>query len=317
MRVVVTGATGFVGVNVARELAVSGHDVVGIDVVPPDELARGFLAGVSGRITAVTADLTDDAWPATLAGMPADAVVHAAAMTPLGAAEGRQAARAAEVNVVGIARILRWAAVAGVGRVVHISTGSVYGPVDDKDPVDEAVDHRPEDVYGITKSAGERLARRLAELEGLDLAVARLSHVYGPMERPSFARELVSPVERWTRALVEGEPIEPPRADATRDFVHVTDVARAIRLLVERDDAGIDVFNVSSGTLTSEAELVELLREIDPALAIGESTERRASSPRRPPLAIDRIRRAVGWRPEIALAGGLRSYVAWRRASGG
>lgn len=314
MRIVVTGAMGFVAINITRELAAAGHEVIGVDVVPSDELAFAYLRDVSDRVTAVVGDLADDGWSAALAGHSADAVVHAAAITPLGDVEVQQAVLAAEINVVGTARVMRWASDAGA-RIVHVSTGSVYGVVAGDGPVDENVDHRPEGVYGVTKSAGERLARRLAEVRGLSLAIARLSHVYGPMERPSTAREIVSPVERWTRALIAGEPIEPPRPGETRDFIHVSDVARAIRMLVERDDAGTAVYNVSSGVLTSETELVAQLRAIEPALATDGSTERRASSPSRPALAIDRIALAIGWQPEISLTDGLRSYVDWRRAN--
>lgn len=317
MRVVVTGAMGFVGVNIARELAAAGHHVTGVDITTPDALATTFLDEVSGRVSIVVADLADDECLAILRALRADAIVHAAAITPLGDTETHQAVLAAQINVAGTARVLRWAGLAGVRRIVHISTGSVYGPVGGDDPVDEDLDQRPDGVYGITKSAGERLACRLADLGGLSLAVARLSHVYGPMERPSRARQLVSPVERWTRALIAGTPIEAPRSDEDRDFVHVSDVARAIRMLVEHSDPGTAAFNVSSGELTSETELVAHLRAIKPALAISEPAGPRASSSRRPPLAIDRIARAFGWRPEIGLADGLRGYVEWRQTSGG
>lgn len=316
MRIVVTGAMGFVGINIVRGLAAAGHEVAAVDVVAPDGGASRYLGDVSHRVRTVVANIADDRWAASLAAHKPECLVHAAAVTPLGDAEARQAVIAADINVTGTARVLRWAADAGVSRIVHVSTGSVYGPVRGDDPVDEDVDHRPDGVYGITKSAGERLARRMAELHGFALAVVRLSHVYGPMERPSEAREIVSPVERWTRALVSGRPIESPRADQVRDFVHVEDVARAIRALLEGDRAGCAAYNVSSGVLTSETELVAHLRRIEPELRTDGPPERRASSPSRPPLAIGRIAAAIGWRPEIPLADGLRGYVEWRRASG-
>lgn len=315
MRVVVTGALGFVGINIARDLAAGGHEVIGVDIRPPDELDAAYLADVSDRVTTVMGDLADDDWTSGLNTRPIDAVVHAAAITPLASAETRQAVLAARINVAGTARVLCWAAATGSRRIVHISTGSVYGPVAGDDPVDEDVDQHPDGVYGITKSAGERLARRMADLYGLDLAIARLSHVYGPMERPSAAREVVSPVERWTRALILGEPIEQPRPDVTRDFVHVADVARAIRGLLEHGESGAAAYNVSSGVLTSETDLVTRLRAIEPGLETGGVGEPGASSPHRPPLAIDRIADAIGWQPAISLDDGLRAYVNWRRVN--
>lgn len=314
MKVIVTGALGFVGINVLRDLALVGHEVVGVDVLPRDRLAAAFLEPARGAGT-IIADIAVDDFSKQLPDNWADVLVHAAAVTPLGEFEHEQAALAANVNVAGTARIMAWAVRAGIRRVVHVSTGSVYGPVDGDAPVMEDSPLRPEGVYGITKSAGDQLARRLASLSGTSLRVVRLSHVYGPMERPSAVRGISSPIERWTRAIIAGQPIPPPRPEVRRDFVHVTDVAKAIELLATHDAEG--AFNVSSGVHTSEDELVEGLRELEPSLPIARDAPEAVSSPRRPPLSIDRIHHAVGWRPSIGLHEGLRSYLEWRRASGG
>jgi nucleoside-diphosphate-sugar epimerase len=314
MKILVTGALGFVGINILRDLASAGHAVVGVDVVPPDALASAYL-GTAPPTRTLIADLAKDDFGDALPTAAPDVAIHAAAVTPLGEFEEGQAVLAAAVNVAGTARFMRWASRSGVRRVVHVSTGSVYGPVPGPSPVAEDTAHWPDGVYGITKSAGERLAARLAALGGISLCIVRLSHVYGPMERASTARAISSPVERWTRAMIAGEPIGAPREGMLRDFIHVADVTRAIGMLAARDEVG--AFNLSSGRQTSEPELVEHLREIEPGLRIGEAGEDLVSSPRRPPLSIDRIGRAVGWQPLIELQDGLRSYVAWRRASGG
>lgn len=318
VRVLVTGALGFVAVNVIRHLADAGHSVLAVDRARPDALAQRFLQDATALVTHVTADLVHDDWSATLPAPAPDIVIHAAAITPLGEFEARQALLAAEVNTVGTARVFQWAAASSVPRMIHVSTGSVYGPVDGEVPVDEDVPHRPNTIYGITKSAGERLAWRLAEIAGQDLIVLRLSHIYGPMERASEARRAVSPIERWTRAMIEGSTIESPRADQLRDFLHVSDVARAIVMLVDDDRSTRAVYNVSSGRVTSEEELVDQLRAIDPDLKIGDGGGAGASSSdRRVPLAIERIVRETGWRPSLELNEGLRSYVEWRRTSDG
>lgn len=314
MRILVTGAMGFVGINVLRDLAMAGHEVVGVDVVPPDDVAARFMA-TAPPVRTVVADLGGDGLAAALAAeAPTDVVIHAAAVTPLGEFELEQAVAAASINVAGTARIMEWARKAGVRRVVHVSTGSVYGSVSGDRPVDEETPQQPDAVYGITKSAGERLAARMASLADCSFCAVRLSHVYGPMERPSAVRGISSAIERWTRALISGRVIPAPRHDVLRDFVHVSDVGRAIgRLAVGR--AG-GAFNVSSGEQTSEVELVRLLQEIDPALQVAGGAPSAVLSPTRPPLATGRIAAAIGWRPEIGLADGLRSYVEWRRESG-
>ena len=314
MRIVVTGAMGFVGVNLLRDLASAGHEVVGVDVVPPDDAAVRFLASAPPTRT-IVADLAAEGLAAALRGQEqADVAIHAAAVTPLGDFELDQAAAAASINVGGTARIMDWARNAGLRRIVHVSTGSVYGPVPGDQPVDEETAHHPNGVYGITKSAGEQLASRMASLSSRSFCAVRLSHVYGPMERPSAVRGISSPIERWTRAMNTGGAIPAPRPDVLRDFVHINDVTRAIGLLAVGQAEG--AFNISSGEHTSEVELVHLLREIDPALRIADESSPPVPSPTRPPLAINRIADATGWRPEIGLANGLRSYVDWRRESG-
>jgi nucleoside-diphosphate-sugar epimerase len=313
MKIIVTGAFGFVGINLLRDLALAGNELVGVDVRPPDAHAAGFL-GSAPPVRTVLADLSAAGLDTALEGGGADLVIHAAAVTPLGDFELDQAVAAASVNVAGTARVLSWAKDADVARVVHVSTGSVYGPVAGDAPVDEDTPQRPDGTYGITKSAGEQLARRIASLSGISLCVVRLSHVYGPMERQSPVRAISSPIERWTRAMLAREVIESPREDVLRDFVHISDVTRAIGLLAAGQAEG--AFNISSGEQTSEVELVQILREIDPGLRVADEDFPAILSPTRPPLAIDRIAGATGWRPEIGLAAGLRSYVDWRRESG-
>lgn len=317
VRVVVTGALGFVGVNIIRHLAAARHTVIAVDRAPVDKLIEQFLGPEIARITFVATDLTRGNWATRLPRPAPDLAVHTAALTPLGAAEHHQAVEATQVNVAGTARVVGWAAANGLPHVIHLSTGSVYGPVDGGAPVDETVPHNPNTVYGITKSAGERLGRRLAELAGLGFTVLRLSHIYGPMERASAARGVLSPVERWTRALVNGTPVEAPKAYELRDFLHVTDVARAVSMLIESGQGAPAVYNVSSGRLTSEVELMAHLRAIEPGLEVTRAAGEGAPSVRRPALSIERIGREVGWRPTIELTDGLRSYVEWRRATGG
>lgn len=314
MRIVVTGATGFVGINLLRDLASAGHEVVGVDVVPLDDAAMRFLTSAP-PVHTIVVDLAGEGLTAALHGQERfDVVIHAAAVTPLGDFELDQAVPAASVNVAGTAQVVEWAWKAAVSRIVHVSTGSVYGPVRGDRPVDEETPQQPDAVYGITKSAGEQLAGRMASLAACSFCAVRLSHVYGPMERPSAVRGISSPIERWTRALISGEVIPAPRHDVLRDFVHVTDVTRAVGLLAVGRTEG--AFNISSGEQTSEVELVRLLQKIDPALQVADGAPSAVLSPTRPPLAIGRIAAAIGWRPEIGLAEGLRSYVEWRRESG-
>lgn len=315
MAALVTGALGFVGINVVRALATSGTPVIALDRSEPDAEARAYLEDVDDLVAFRTADVTELGWDGPLRHDGVDAVVHAAAVTPLGAAERRAAAEAALVNVAGTAQVLEWAARAGVTRVVHVSSAAVYGPVRGPEPIDEGRIPEPETIYGITKLAGESIARRLGSLTGPEVVVARLSHVYGPMERPTDGRTSLSPVFEWVRAAVAGDPLRSTAPDLARDFIHVSDAADALRRMLVTPLAGGNVFNVSSGSWTSEARAVDLLRHLQPgARAIVEHNEGPTAS--RSPVSSGRLRRWAGWQPRFSFEEGCRQYLEWVRARG-
>lgn len=311
MTVVVTGALGFVGVNVVRALAASGTDVVAIDCREPDELADAYLAGLDGRVEHHRADISAPGWPCPEA--PADAVIHAAAVTLIAdAEEGAGAAAAASVNVAGTANVVSWAISAGVRRIVHVSSAAVYGPGTGLPCIDESTPPAPDTVYGITKLAGEQLACRLADLASTELVIARLSHVFGPMERPSPSRAVLSPVHGWVEALVDGRPLRTATGGLARDFLHVTDAAEALVGMVRAPLAEHRVFNIASGISVTDAEAVAVLSSLDPSVTA--SVEDLGDIASRPPLRTERIREWTGWMPRLDFAAACRDYVAWRRS---
>src|SRR5262245_26225854 len=184
-RVLVTGAVGFVAVNIARALVSRGHHVVAADHRAADDRARRFLGP---EATWLTADVRDPApLTAAMRAHRIDAVVHAAAVTTTTEAFERERARdVLDVNVVGTVAVLEAAAAARVGRVVVVSSTAALGPgYQGPMPVPEAAPAAPVDLYGVSKQALELAAARLATLHGLEVAAVRLAQPYGPMERPS------------------------------------------------------------------------------------------------------------------------------------
>lgn len=311
MTAVVTGALGFVGINVVRALAASGTDVLALDRREPDATAHAFLAGLDGRVKHLRADVSSPGWDAP--GLAADAVIHAAAVTLIGPAEeAAGAAAAASANVAGTANVVSWAISAGMRRIVHVSTASVYGPATGRSWIDESAPPEPDTVYGITKLAGERLACRLAELAGKELVVARLSHVFGPMERPSPSRRTLSPVHEWVEALVSGRPLRTVTGGLARDFLHVVDAAEALVGMVRAPLGAHRVFNVASGISVTDAEAIALLASLDPSATAVVDEPGDVGS--RPPLRTDRIHGWTGWTPRFDFASACRDYVAWRRS---
>jgi nucleoside-diphosphate-sugar epimerase len=184
--ILVTGGAGFVGLNVAEQLLARGDGVLLFDVKPPPPAFPSGALFVPGDVTDRGA--LDRAFShGGIAG-----VVHLAAITAGSERDAREPRRIAEVNLIGTINVLEAARAHRVRRVVHASTGALYGAagVGVDEPLDEER-HRPvpETMYGITKYAAERTCLRLAALWGLDARIGRLALAYGRWEHASGVRD--------------------------------------------------------------------------------------------------------------------------------
>src|SRR5207249_6651782 len=166
-----------------------------------------------------------------------------------------------EANVMGTVHTLTALAEAGTGRIVAISSGSVYGRREHLSPISEDDAKDPPALYAMTKWAGDMLARRLALVRGLDVAVARLASPFGPFERDTGSRPLLSPIAHWAEAAVKGQPVVVTGdATAERDVVYVGDIAGGIAGILLADRLAHDSYNVGWGRGTSAEEAVAALR---------------------------------------------------------
>ena len=318
MRIAVTGATGFVMSNLARHLASAGHDVVALDRHPADDLLRGFLSGLPGTVTFREVDVTDrDAVRQAFAEVAPERVVHGAAITAIPLeAERARFVETSHVNVVGTLHVLEASRHAGAARVVVVSSGSVYGPRADLLPIREDDPKHPRGVYGIAKWAADALARRWAEVNGVDVAVTRLASPFGPLERDTGSRPLLSQIRRWTLAALRGEPVAlAGPLEAVRDVVHADDVASGIAAVALAATLPHDAYNVGWGVAATAGQVLQALGDVVP----GTKFEHRPEEPSawgaltRGPLSCDRLQADLGWTPRLGLRSGLREYVSWLR----
>ena len=312
-RAVVTGAFGFVGLTICRGLARAGFDVTGVDRSDPSAIATRFLGLEAERIQPLIGDVRDSAWQAAT-GRP-DLLVHAAALTPLGKDEEvERASDAVAVNVGGMVEVMRWAARVRPRRIVHLSSGSVYGTGLGLRRLNEDAAHDPVSLYGVTKSAGERVARRLADRTGLDLIVARPTYVYGPMERPSTARSVMSHIHDWCLAAHEGRVIEASDLGRRRDYTHVDDIAEAVLRLALLPRPRFRTFNLSTGVAVRLSTVLRLVLEEFPGSVVTHVPDRMGRRDTRPAMDSNRLERGLGWRPRMTLRQGIRLQADWLRS---
>ncbi|HXJ83467.1 MAG TPA: NAD-dependent epimerase/dehydratase family protein [Candidatus Methylomirabilis sp.] len=319
--VLVTGATGFVMANVVRHLAQQGHDVIAADLKAPDALLERFLTGLPGAVRFRQVDVTDGA---AVLGLVRETrptrAVHGAAITAIPPeVERARFLDTAEANIQGTLRVLAALAVAGVGRVVAVSSGSVYGRRDTLAPISEDETKDPQALYPMTKWAGDMLARRFAQVHGVDLAVARLASPFGPFERDTGSRPLLSPMAHWATSAVRRERIV-VTGDRTyaRDSIYVADIASGIAAILLGDRLPHDAYNVGWGHGTTADEALAALARVCPGIEV----EWRPDLPSpwvgpgnvaRGPLRCERLRQDFGWRPRYDLQSGLAEYVEWLR----
>jgi GDP-4-dehydro-6-deoxy-D-mannose reductase len=303
MRILVTGATGFVGGWLVQELEDAGHEVVAS--VDQDRLDVTDRAAVEAGIAAARPD----------------AIAHMAGVS-FGPEAGREPARALAVNVGGTINVVQ--ALGSLGRpAILLVPGSseVYGQPDPEDlPLAETAPIRPRAPYALTKAAQEAIALRLGPEHGIRVVACRSFNHTGPGQRLDFA--IPAFASRILAAQAAGERrIRVGNVDVRRDIGDVRDVARAYRLLLElAHDGGTPaeglVANVATGTSVAMRDAIARLSaaagysvELDPDPGLIRSDDA-------PDVRGDstRLRELTGWRPEIPLEQTLIDIVADLRA---
>lgn len=293
MATLVTGASGFVGLNVVEHLLSRGSRVVALshDALP-SATARDFVM-LPGRLVTVVADITTpDVLAAAIRDHEVRDAIHLAAVTPSATADRRDTARVLDVNAVGTVAMFDAAVACKLRRVVYASSGAVYGDAVFQDPIDGRFEPQPTTLYGITKLLGERLASHYRATHGLDVVAARLSAVFGPWERDTGLRATLSVPWQLAGMAVRGEAATiDPRG--TRDWIYARDVARAVVTLLSAPAHAHDVYDVSLGEVWHAERLAEALAAEFPAFryrvgAPGEATNVLFHAP------LDRDRRSIG-----------------------
>ena len=321
MATLVTGGTGFVGSNIVRTLADRGHQVVCFDLNAPDDLVTKYMAPSGDQVTFVQGDILSKAdLERAVDGRDVSRIVHAAVFTGTRADIEKDRSRAiVDINVAGTANLLDLACGLPLQRFLYVSSRSVYG--DERAPNEvlrEDVILHPRTLYASTKYVSELLTRRYSDLHGFDAVSVRLSSPYGPMERVSGHRAMMSAMYELTGAVVRSEPLRMGDMSAGRDYSYVRDTASAICTVLDAPSLSYDVYNISPGGWISLNDVVSALQELRPSVRVEHESGKKFSNldPDASPVSLDvsRLREDVGFTPSFDLMAGLRDYLDWRES---
>ncbi|ONI76007.1 dTDP-glucose 4,6-dehydratase [Actinosynnema sp. ALI-1.44] len=309
MRLLVTGAAGFIGSHFTRYWL---REHPADTVVALDALTyRGTetnLTDIRERITFVHADIADGvAVERVLADHGIDTVVNFAAESHNSLAV-LDPARFFRTNVLGTQSLLESCLRAGVKRVHHISTCEVYGdlPLDADEAFTEESPYRPRTPYNASKAGADHAVRSYYETFGLPVTITNCANNYGPNQFPENVLPLFT-----TRAL-DGEPL-PVYASRhnRREWIHAVDHCRAIDAVLQRGRIG-ETYHVGTGLEASVEQIADLvLDELGLPGSLKKTVPDRPGHDRRYLLDSAKIRRELGWEPQVSFDTGVRETIRW------
>jgi dTDP-glucose 4,6-dehydratase len=310
MRLLVTGAAGFIGSNFARlVLDTSDDSVTAFDALTyagNRENLRDLEA--SGRFRFVHGDITDEAAVTdALAGH--DAVVNFAAESHNSLAV-LDPVRFFRTNVLGTQTVLEAARHADVSRFVHISTCEVYGDLDldagDEKAFVENSPYRPRTPYNASKAGADHAVRAYHETFGLPTLITNCCNNYGPYQFP----EKVIPL--FATNAIDDQPL--PLYASTqnrREWIHVLDHCRAVQLALHAGEVG-ETYHVGTGVERTIEEIADgVLQALGKPESLKTIVPDRPGHDRRYLLDASKIGATLGWKPEIPFADGLAATVEW------
>lgn len=322
MKLLVLGGAGYIGSHTATELLDNGHEVV-----IADNLVTGYREAVPEKATFYQGDLRDkDFLVDLLTKEKVDAVIHFAAFSLVGESVTNPL-KYYENNLYGTKVLLDAMIETGVDKIVFSSTAATYGEPENI-PILESDRTCPTNPYGETKLAMEKMISWAAKAHGLHFVSLRYfnacgahrSGKIGEAHNPeSHLIPLVLQVPNGKREFVSiyGNDYDTPDGTCIRDYIHVTDLAKAHILAVEylMNGGESDIFNLGNGVGYSVKEVIETARKVTGHPIPAKEEARRAGDPARLVASGEKARKNLGWEPEIKdLADIISSAWKWHKA---
>jgi len=320
LKLLVTGAAGFIGMHSCKRLLERGHEVLGIDNLnayydPALKRARLEQLRPFPGFAFEKLDIADE--PALRAAFESrrfDAVLHLAAQAGVRYSLENPMAYV-NSNVAGFLNILEGCRRSKIEHLCYASSSSVYG-ANTEMPFRE--DHRvdqPVSMYAATKRANELMAHSYSALYGMRSTGLRFFTVYGPWGRPDMALFI------FTRAILSGKPIRVFNGgDMLRDFTYIDDIVEAVVALLDQPGRGrqdgqkASLYNVGHG---SPIKLLDYVREIEKALgrkATIELAPMQQGDVQATYASTEKLRAAIGYSPATTIETGVGRFVDWYRS---
>jgi len=297
MKVLITGAAGFLGSALGAHLIRQGHEVRGLD-----DLSTGKEEAVHEDVLFTRGDVMDRPKLWTLL-QDVECVFHLAARVSV--QESILYPREYnETNVGGTVSLMEAMRDVGVRRVVFTSSGAVYGS-QKKQPLSEDLRPHPDSPYAVSKLSAEYYVRTIGKLWEIETVTLRIFNAYGQGQHLPPAHPPVIP-NYLKQAVQEGTLVIHNSGNQTRDFVYVDDVVRAMSRAASADEVDGEIINVGSGTEVSVTELADLVLEVTDGEPEVVHNPKSDGGVKRMRADITRARELLDYEPQISLREGLR-----------
>jgi nucleoside-diphosphate-sugar epimerase len=308
--VFLTGITGFIGPILAKKFIEKGYNVYGLVRHSPYRDLES-LSPLLDKIHLIEGDVRDyhTVASAIRSSLP-EVVIHLAALTPvrLSFVDPFQFIR---VNFEGTANVVHATVEsAPEARLIHASTGEVYGWLPKDIPVKESAPLHPACPYGVAKMAADHYVQMAMKLYGLRATVLRFFNTYGRREKGFFVEYVIS-------TMLKGDTVYVGLPHAVRDYMWIDDHIKSYMLSIQKKSAIGQVFNVSPGNPISNIDLAKKIAKITGFTGEIVEGEYPSGYPTRPatmdPTYIvgdnTKIREVLGWKPSVSLDEGLKKAV--------
>ncbi len=304
--ILVTGGAGYIGSHCVRELLAQGFDVAVVD-----NLATGHRSAIDPRARFFEGDIRDKAFlDGVFAEIKPEAVIHFAAFSLVGVSM-QQPLAYYNNNVHGSEVLLTSMIENGINKIVFSSTAATYGEAT-CEQITEDCPTVPTNTYGETKLAIEKMMKWCDRAFGLKFTALRYFNVAGADGSGKIGEDhspethlipiiLQVPLGKREKLSIFGDDYDTPDGTCIRDYIHVSDLARAHILALKRLLAGgeSDIFNLGSGSGFSVLEMLTAARKVTGHPIPAEVSPRRAGDPARLVASSAKARAVLGWAPEF------------------